>query len=397
MSTYSIVISAVMVVATGVCSGVSTCSMAAEPAPAARDTPQGELHNAVAKVIYPNRIDPNGLRDPSIQAQLEPGPFTIPKGYVFTKLRYHFSDPKTGFEHDKITATTIYSVTERRYIKEAKDNPDIILPAGDYKVVCGGLPEATGVLTYTLIREDLVKKTDDVVKTPPTKTPDGKPTTDDLSKTRVPIGPGGEEVLLNLPKAFDVVCTQAYVAPVGGSDVGRGNFGYISAEKPLLFRFRNGTFTAENRSVTRDEKNLETTWQLRLSGLFQRGIMTGDYLSYQTLADFNDPQRPAGFLCSKWWGKGKIAGQANADGKLKIIVSDFAMTSKAWYYGTSFYPGTSSVRITPISKDWEDNSSQFQDQSKSNLVLELQLPVGELQSSQKFVPEVKVPPIPQME
>lgn len=143
------------------------CAMAAEPPPAARDTPQSELQNAVAKVIYPNLVDPNGPRDLSIQAQLEPGPFTIPKGYVVTKLRYRFADPKIGFEHDEITATTIYSVTERRSVKEAKDNPDIILPAGEYKVVCGGLPEATGVLTYTLIREDLVKKTGDVVKVPP--------------------------------------------------------------------------------------------------------------------------------------------------------------------------------------------------------------------------------------
>lgn len=122
MSKYCFVIRAAILVVTGICVGVPTCSMSAEPPPAARDTPQGELHNVVAKVIYPNRVDPNGLRDLSIQAQLEPGPFTIPKGYVVTKLRYHFADPKTGFEHDKVTATTIYSVTERRYVKEAKNN-----------------------------------------------------------------------------------------------------------------------------------------------------------------------------------------------------------------------------------------------------------------------------------
>jgi hypothetical protein len=137
---------------------ITSVCVGAEPPPAARDTPKGELHDAVARVIYPNRIDPNRLSDPSIQAELEPGPFTIPEGYVVTKLRYHFADPKTGFEYDKVTATTIYSVTEHRYVKEAKNNPDIVLPAGEYKVVCGGFPEATGVLTYTLIREDLVDR-----------------------------------------------------------------------------------------------------------------------------------------------------------------------------------------------------------------------------------------------
>jgi len=371
------------------CSICVSVSAGAEAPPATRDTPEGEFHSVTARVGY-------GFKDPYAFAELEPGPFTVPKGYVATKLIYRWEDSKTDRKNDRLTATTIYSVTRGRYVAEAKNNPDVVLPAGDYKLVCGGMAGASGVLTYTLTREDLVKKTDVIVKMPP-KTPGDKPTKDDLSKTREPIGPGGEEVLLNLPKDFDVVCTQAYVTPIGGSDVGRGNLGYISAEKPLLFRFRNGTFTADNRSVTRDEKNLKTTWQLRLSGLFQRGIMTGDYLSYQTLADFNDPQRPAGFLNWKAWTKGKIAGQANADGKLKITVFDFEMTVKAWYYGTSSHPGTTSVRITPISTDWEDISDKYQDMPKYKLILELQLPVGELQSSQKFVPEGKVPPIPKME
>ena len=150
----------------GACFIFSGLLLATQPPPAPRDTPQGELNTAVARVIYPNRIDPHGLRDLSIQAQLEPGPFTIPKGYVVTKLKYHFSDPKTGFEHDKITATTIYSVTEGRYIREAKNNPDIILPTGEYKVVCGGLPEAVGVLTYSLIRSDFVAPPIDIEQPP---------------------------------------------------------------------------------------------------------------------------------------------------------------------------------------------------------------------------------------
>lgn len=132
---------------------VSPQLVASEPILAGRDTPQGETYHVIAKVIYPNRV-----RDLSIQAELEPGPFTIPKGYVGTKLKYHWADPKTGLERDKLTGGTIYSTTQGRYVTEAKDDPNVVLYAGEYKVVCGGMPEATGVLTYTLIREDLVAR-----------------------------------------------------------------------------------------------------------------------------------------------------------------------------------------------------------------------------------------------
>ena len=377
MSTYSIVIRAVMVVATGVCSGVSTCSMAAEPAPAARDTPQGELHNAVAKVIYPNRIDPNGLRDLSIQVQLEPGPFTIPKGYVVTKLRYRFADPKTGFEHDKITATTIYSVTERRYIKEAKDNPDIILPAGEYKVVCGGLPEATGVLTYTLIREDLVKTTDDVVKTPP-KTSSGKPTTDDLSKTREPIGPGGEEVLLNLPKDFDVVLPEIDyskndVKNFPGSTKGAN-------DGPFVLRFRDGIVTADQhwtaylRQKGENPNIVEYQYWMKFNGTLRRGVLQGQLTWY-----YEGGIRAIRYPEWQAWRQWELFGQSDADGKMTVRWQIKKQKSLLYDFDKGVLVDNPQDRVAGDSRS------------------ELRLPVGELQSSQKFVPEGKIPPIPQME
>lgn len=132
---------------------VTSCAIAvaAEPSPAARDTPQGEIHHAMARVIQ-------GYKDPYSFAQLEPDPFNVPKGYVATKLIYRREDPKTDRKNDQLTATTIYSVTRGKYLAEAKNNPDIVLPAGDYKLVCGGTAGASGVLTYTLIREDLVDR-----------------------------------------------------------------------------------------------------------------------------------------------------------------------------------------------------------------------------------------------
>jgi hypothetical protein len=125
-------------------------SVAAE-SPAARDTPQGELHYVTARVGF-------GFKDPYAFAELEPGPFTVPKGYTVTKLIYRWEDPKTDRKNDQLTATTIYSVTRGKYVAEAKGNPDIVLPAGDYKLVCGGTAGASGVLTYSLIRADLVDR-----------------------------------------------------------------------------------------------------------------------------------------------------------------------------------------------------------------------------------------------
>jgi hypothetical protein len=130
---------------------LASIAYAFEAPPAARDTPQGELHNVTARVGY-------GFKNPYAFAELEPGPFTVPQGYVATKLLYRWEDSKTDRKNDRLTATTIYSVTRGGYVAEAKDNPDVVLPAGDYKLVCGGMAGASGVLTYRLIREDLVDR-----------------------------------------------------------------------------------------------------------------------------------------------------------------------------------------------------------------------------------------------
>lgn len=129
----------------------SGIAAAAEAPPAARDTPQGELHSVTARVGY-------GFKDPYAFAELEPGPFTVPQGYVATKFIYRWEDSKTDRKNDRLTATTIYSVARGGYVAEAKNNPDVVLAAGDYKLVCGGMAGASGVLTYRLIREDLVDR-----------------------------------------------------------------------------------------------------------------------------------------------------------------------------------------------------------------------------------------------
>ena len=80
-----------------------------------------------------------------------PGEFTVPEGAVAGQFRYRWADTKTGRESDRITATTVYSMTQRRYMSELKDNPNATLPPGDYKLVVGGLPGASGNLSYRLM------------------------------------------------------------------------------------------------------------------------------------------------------------------------------------------------------------------------------------------------------
>jgi len=83
-----------------------------------------------------------------IRAKKVPGEFTIPEGQTARNFRYRFQDPKSNLKLDKLTGSSIYSVSEKRYITEAADNAGLELPAGKYKFVVGGSPGATGTLSF---------------------------------------------------------------------------------------------------------------------------------------------------------------------------------------------------------------------------------------------------------
>ncbi len=103
------------------------------------------VHTVTASVEYSTE------RITGKQVMRVPGEFTVPEGAMAGQFRYRWADTKTGRESDRITATTVYSVTQRRYMSELKDNPNATLPPGDYKLVVGGLPGAIGNLTYRLM------------------------------------------------------------------------------------------------------------------------------------------------------------------------------------------------------------------------------------------------------
>ncbi len=109
----------------------------------------GTQHSVDARVIRPNRA-----LDPSIQAELEPGPFTIPEGYKAVNLKFHRGDPKTGDESDVLRPGNIKCVKSKRPPVKADFKKGIELAAGEYLLIVGGFPGASGSLGYTLVPDD---------------------------------------------------------------------------------------------------------------------------------------------------------------------------------------------------------------------------------------------------
>lgn len=135
----------------------------AEPA---RDTREGRRYTVEARVEYAKNSGTN------IQAQLSPGDFTIPEGFYASDFRYSFGDVKTGKESNRIGPRTIYSVTEKRFVSEARSTPDFTLKPGKYRFSVGGMPGAVGTLSYTLRRgfpsghedDQLAEKADRIIE-----------------------------------------------------------------------------------------------------------------------------------------------------------------------------------------------------------------------------------------
>jgi len=117
---------------------------ATDPNRTARDAVIGEPHTVTASVDSSTDVSA------AEQVALRPGVFTIPRGYTAGKLAYRWTDPATGAQSNRLTATTVYSFSKRRYMTELKDDRDAVLPAGDYRLVVGGVSGASAQLTYSL-------------------------------------------------------------------------------------------------------------------------------------------------------------------------------------------------------------------------------------------------------
>jgi len=220
-----------------------------------------------------------------IHAPKQPAEFTIPEGRAATKLRYSFHDPKTGRRLKKLTASSIYSVTEQRYITEAADNPNLRLPPGKYRFVVGGHPGASGQLSFDMVPGDTVE--------------DG--------------AADGRQAQPN------VTCSDVFYVKDGK----RAPVHDVDKEHPLKLRYADGRLTGTHEYATRTENNLLMKWKTTIEGTLHDGQLSGTYAQLYTLSDHNAVNYPNGFDCYRRTLTGQLSGQVDTDGRLHVTVSDW--------------------------------------------------------------------------
>ncbi len=345
-----------------VCVGLGSLSIAAEKERALPDKEkaQGTVHTVQAGVGYPTNA---GV---GIQAEKQPGSFTIPKGSQATKLKYSFADPKSDYTSTKLRGSNIYSVTEKRYMHELDKDPNFVLPPGEYKFVVGGSPGATGSLSYTTVPSSGTSS--------PPKPPGGPKGPPGHSSP--PAGfpkPGDEEVLLNLPRDFDVAVPDLSPLP----PLMRNE----KTEKPVVLRFRGQTMRSSYDHTMAPNATSFPPSQVRgtfmMSGTFYRGQLTGS----ATFVAFNRDIRQ-GIDFTEFKSEADVQGQANADGRLTIkmkwkFFNVRQRSAGAAPAGLIQWGAWKDLPREDLGKGLAESDSQFT----------VQLPVGQLQSSQKLTPE----------
>ena len=345
---------------------------------------KGVMHTIDASVTYSTGTSAGT----NIMAERQPGYFTVPAGQVARNFKYYFVDPKSNIERDKLNNRTIYCETTKRWVEIPADPAMLELPPGDYKFVVGGTPGASGTLNFRTFASTVVAPPpDDGGKPkPPTirKPPRDKPTTRDNGKTSDGVKPpgggppvGGEEVLLLLPDDFDVLVPEFDYekdAPSFSPGSRRG-----PGDGPLVLRFRNGAVTAEQQwsafliQKSKNPYTVEYRHRVKVTGTLRRGVLQAQ-MTYYYEGGIRAIQYP------EWqsWNQCTLTGQANADGKMSVQCA--------------FKP-LKSLRYDFDKKTMVDNPAAMQ---PCEFRLDIQLPVGQLQSNQKLRTPAAVPPIPEL-
>jgi len=194
----------------------------------------------------------------------------------------------------------------------------------------------------------------------------GEPAVRDTRATPPPSEmPGMEQVLLSLPSDFDVKPPEMNVSGNHGGTI------YVTDE-PWVFRFRGEQVSGGARHTVKWDNGTEkgqSIHQYEVEGTFRRGFFRAEGTHAFT----------AGFVgkepTAKSWTKLRLHGQANADGALSIEVEQFPI--RYIYQARGEWK-----EHEEWAKNWPPEARKW------GAPMVLQLPVGELQSSQ----QLSVPP-----
>lgn len=224
-----------------------------------------------------------------IHAKKVPGEFTVPEGRTAGNFKYRFHDPNTDFTSDRLTRSSIYSITEKRYIREAEGNPKLELPPGKYRFIVGGRPGAYGLLSFQLVAGELADK--------PTEEP-------------------------------NVICTNVESIDKDGKRTPDEGF---SEDNPLGLVYLNGKLTGTHvRTQSQSNPDGESRWTTTIDATVNGRSLSGTYTTFYTHTDLQDKTIKDGFLCQKLWLTGKISGKLDSNGKGSAKVSDWSAKFIEW-------------------------------------------------------------------
>ena len=269
-----------------------------------------------------------------IHVKKEPGQFTVPEGQKATELKYSFHDPKTGFESTKLTDSSVYSVTEGKYVDVSGDGGSLALPPGKYRFVVGGGPGAAGTLSFKLSKEN-VSSGD---KTRRKKY--GKP---------------------------NVICREVTMVSEDGT---RQPAPDVTKDKPLGLSYGGGRMQGEHTFTQFLNGGLHRLqWTTTVDAKMNQGELSGTYEQFFTLTDFSDKSLKDGFMCNKRWLTGKLSGRPDKKGRVQVKVSDWTQKAMQREYGAKGHLD-GSVTLYEL-KPWHEDSTPL---PPFHLEFELQLP-----------------------
>ncbi len=189
-----------------------------------------------------------------------------------------------------------------------------------------------------------------------------------------------EEVQLNLPKKFDVKVSKEWVT----KNNKKINGNKIEEHRPRIFHFDGINFTYIDQKHTQYGQG-DYIWGMA-SGTFKNGILKGKY-KWKSIRYCYENKN---LICLKTAYTRKLNGRANSEGLLHIVISSIKDHSVDYHYIRK------RDKNGHLTNAWDDatlktnkyNANSYQ--YKQHFLL--QLPVGELQSSQTPIQDIPEEP-----